>query len=241
MPNSSDTDYKAIFSHPEMVADIITGFAPGPWLSDIDFSTLEPFKSSFVSDADEADERHSDLIWRVRCKGTWLYVYLLFEFQSTINQFMAIRMLVYLAKVLKWPNTAKHQALSTAIAKLATRVLRKKLPNTPDAPDSINDLKGVVSMLAENIENMILESKKEALKEGRKEGLQEGIKEGLKEGLKEGMKQGGAMMLKAMLASRFGPVPGWASAKIDAATADELAQWGTHLLDASSMEEIFKP
>jgi predicted transposase/invertase (TIGR01784 family) len=270
-------------------------------------------------------------MWRVRCKGTWLYVYLLFEFQSTINQFMAIRMLVYvgllyqeliknkefgsdeklpfvlpivlyngtprwsaplgtqdligvapqgferhiprldyflidegsynvdylsdsenlaaiiflietqttldglhkaLAKVLKWPNTAKHQALSTAIAKLATRVLRKKLPNTPDAPDSINDLKGVVSMLAENIENMILESKKEALKEGRKEGI--------KEGLKEGMKQGGAMMLKAMLASRFGPVPGWASAKIDAATADELAQWGTHLLDASSMEEIFK-
>ncbi len=154
----------------------------------------------------------------------YMYVYLLFEFQSTINQFMAIRMLAYVG--LLYQELIKNKEFGSD----------EKLPNTPDAPDSINDLKGVVSMLAENIENMILESKKEALKEGRKEGLQEGIKEGLK----EGMKQGGAMMLKAMLASRFGPVPGWASAKIDAATADELAQWGTHLLDASSMEEIFK-
>jgi hypothetical protein len=69
MSNTPDSDYKTIFAHPEMVVDIITGFAPGPWLDDIDFATLEPFKSIFVSTADDPEQRHSDLIWRVRHKN----------------------------------------------------------------------------------------------------------------------------------------------------------------------------
>lgn len=96
MPNSADHDYKAIFAHPDMVRDVITGFVPGPWLSEIDFATLSPYKSSFVSDGEDAKGRDSDAVWRVRYGEEWIYIYLMFEFQSTINPHMSIRMMVYL-------------------------------------------------------------------------------------------------------------------------------------------------
>ncbi len=345
MSNSSDTDYKAIFSHPEMVIDIITGFAPGPWLADIDFATLEPFKSSFVSEAEQASERHSDLIWRVRCKGCWLYIYLLFEFQSTINHFMAVRMLVYvgllyqeliknkefddnnklpfvlpivlynglprwgaslstqdlisnaplgmaqyiphlhyhlidegsydadllsdlenlaaavflietqtslaglqkaLDKVLKWHDTTKHQALGLAIAKLAARVLRKRMPKLGTTLDSIHDLKGVVSMLEENFDNIVREHEEKAMQKGLQrgldQGLQQGLNQGLQQGLDQGLKQGlqaSMTMLKAMLAGRFGPLPIWAIDKIDTGTSELLEQWCVRCLSTSSLEALF--
>ncbi|MEN9864829.1 MAG: hypothetical protein RL748_419 [Pseudomonadota bacterium] len=317
MTGSSDTDYKAIFSHPEMVIDVLTGFVPGSWLEDLDFATLEPCKSSFITDHQASGERHSDLIWRVRCKDNWLYLYLLFEFQSTINHFMAIRMLVYvgllyqeliknkeygpnqklpfvlpivlyngtprwnaalstqdlitppppgfepflpqmayrlldegsydetelealenlaaaiflienqtspeglhkaLNRVLKWQNAGKQQSLSTAIAKLAHRVLHKRMPNMP-MPEGINDLKGVVSMLSENIENMVLESSRKAKQEGKLEGE--------------------AIMFKAMLASRFGPVPSWVTDKINSATSEQLMIWGARLFTAADLTDLF--
>ncbi len=35
------------------------------------------------------------MIWRVRFRDRWLYVYILFEFQSTVDRFMALRLMVY--------------------------------------------------------------------------------------------------------------------------------------------------
>ncbi|OAD23284.1 transposase, partial [Candidatus Thiomargarita nelsonii] len=47
--------------------------------------------------ADGLIERHDDIIWRVRFQsGKWLYVYLLLEFQSSIDNFMAVRIMVYI-------------------------------------------------------------------------------------------------------------------------------------------------
>jgi predicted transposase YdaD len=52
--------------------------------------------NSFVSD--DLRERHSDLIWRLRLRedeDRWVYVYLLLEFQSTSDPFMAVRLMTY--------------------------------------------------------------------------------------------------------------------------------------------------
>ena len=35
-----DTSYKELFSHPEMVADLIRGFVREEWVAQLDFSTL---------------------------------------------------------------------------------------------------------------------------------------------------------------------------------------------------------
>ncbi len=88
-----DHSYKNLFSHPEMVADLLRGFVHEPWVDGLDFATLEKVSGSYVTD--DLREREDDIIWRVRRGQDWLYVYLLLEFQSTIDRFMAVRMLVY--------------------------------------------------------------------------------------------------------------------------------------------------
>lgn len=88
-----DTGYKRLFSHREMVADLLGGFVHQPWVRELEFDTLERVSGSYVSD--DFREREDDIIWRVRWRDQWLYVYLLLEFQSTVDRFMAIRILVY--------------------------------------------------------------------------------------------------------------------------------------------------
>jgi hypothetical protein len=89
-----DHSYKLLFSHPEMVADLIRGFVREEWVEHLDFSSLEKVSGSYI--ADDLREREDDVIWRVRWGQEWLYVYLLIEFQSTVDRFMAVRILAYL-------------------------------------------------------------------------------------------------------------------------------------------------
>src|SRR4051794_18985798 len=90
-----DNGYKRLFSHPEMVADLLRDFVREDWVQDLDFSTLERVSGSYV--APQLRSRESDVVWRVRRgRDPWLYIYLLIEFQSTVDPFMALRMMVYL-------------------------------------------------------------------------------------------------------------------------------------------------
>ncbi|HKI04710.1 MAG TPA: Rpn family recombination-promoting nuclease/putative transposase [Thermoanaerobaculia bacterium] len=90
-----DHAYKLLFSHAEMVADLLRGFVHEDWVDDLDFSTLEKVDASFISDGLQA--REGDIVWRLRWgRERWLYVYLLLEFQSTVDAFMAVRVMTYL-------------------------------------------------------------------------------------------------------------------------------------------------
>jgi len=91
-----DNGYKLLFSHADMVADLIRGFVHEDWVRDLDFSTLEKVAGSYVSDG--LRNRESDMVWRVRWgKSQWLYIYLLLEFQSTVDPFMGVRVMSYVA------------------------------------------------------------------------------------------------------------------------------------------------
>lgn len=89
-----DQGYKSLFSHAQMVRDLLLGFVPQNWVKDLDFSTLEKYNDSFISD--DLNERFDDVIWRIRFRGQWLYVYLIIEFQSKPDAFMAVRLLTYI-------------------------------------------------------------------------------------------------------------------------------------------------
>ena len=90
-----DSGYKLLFSHPEMVEDLLRGFVREDWVRDLDFSTLEKVPGNYV--APNLMPRESDCVWKLRWKdGRVLYVYLLMEFQSTVDSSMALRMMVYL-------------------------------------------------------------------------------------------------------------------------------------------------
>ncbi len=104
-----DHGYKLLFSHPEMVADLLRGFVREEWVQDLDFSTLEKVAGSFVTP--DLRGRESDVVWRVRwARDRWLYVYLLIEFQSSVDPFMALRMMVYLG--LLYQDLVKRQELT---------------------------------------------------------------------------------------------------------------------------------
>lgn len=93
MPANHDTGYKLLFSDPLMVRDLLQGFIDDPWLARLDFSTLELVNGHYVSE--DLRNRADDVVWRVKADERWVYLYLLIEFQSRIDRFMALRMLVY--------------------------------------------------------------------------------------------------------------------------------------------------
>ena len=103
-----DTGYKLLFSHPEMVRDLLLGFVPGEWVQQLDFATLERVNASYVSE--EGKTRHDDMVWKVKLADEWLYVYVLLEFQSAPDRWMALRMLVYVG--LLYQDLVKRGELS---------------------------------------------------------------------------------------------------------------------------------
>jgi len=90
-----DSGYRLLFSHPELVQELIEGFVPAGIVELIDFSTLQRLNASFVSR--KMQRREGDMIWSVRIQDQTLYLYLLLEFQSQVDYAMPVRMLQYVA------------------------------------------------------------------------------------------------------------------------------------------------
>ena len=88
-----DSSYKFLFSNPEFVRDLIMGFIPDDWLHSLDYETLEKVPGSYITD--DFKQREDDIVWRVMVGGEWVYLYLLIEFQSSVDKYMALRMMVY--------------------------------------------------------------------------------------------------------------------------------------------------
>ena len=93
MANEHDSGYKFLFSTPELVRDLILGFVPDEWLHSLDYRTLEIVPGSYVTE--DLSKRSDDIVWRVKVGGEWVYLYLLIEFQSGVDKYMALRMMVY--------------------------------------------------------------------------------------------------------------------------------------------------
>ena len=88
-----NNSYILLFSHKEMVRDLLLGFVKEDWVQQLDLESLERVGSSYVSD--DLRDRHDDIVWKVKWGREWLYVYLLVEFQSTVDVYMPLRVMVY--------------------------------------------------------------------------------------------------------------------------------------------------
>ncbi len=89
-----DSGYKKIFSHPKMAEDLIKNFVKADFVSQIDFSTLEELKNTYVSD--DYKNFENDVIYKIKYQGEETYFYILLEFQSTPDFMMPVRMLNYI-------------------------------------------------------------------------------------------------------------------------------------------------
>ncbi|MGV7210206.1 Rpn family recombination-promoting nuclease/putative transposase [Oxalobacteraceae bacterium A2-2] len=93
MNSPHDHLYKQLFSHPELVRELLRGFVPQDWAQRLELDALERVNASYVGR--HGAQRHDDLVWRVRLDGDWLYLYLLLELQARPERWMALRMQVY--------------------------------------------------------------------------------------------------------------------------------------------------
>ena len=90
-----DSAYRDFFSNKSVVEDLLKAYVDQDWVEQLDFSSLQRVNASYVHDAEH--QRASDVVWRLRLQGSddWVYLYLLLEFQSTVDEHMALRMSVY--------------------------------------------------------------------------------------------------------------------------------------------------
>ncbi len=70
-------------------------------------------------------------------------------------------------------------------------------------------------------------------------GMQQGLQQGLQQGEIKGKLEGESVLLERLLAKRFGsPLPDEISARLRAATTDQLESWADRVLDAPTLEAV---
>jgi predicted transposase YdaD len=73
------------------------------------------------------------------------------------------------------------------------------------------------------------------------EGIAKGIAQGETKARAEGKIEGEALLLKRQIIRRFGALPDWAQARIDAAETGQLEAWAKAIFDAQVIEQLLGP
>jgi hypothetical protein len=90
----TDTLYHRLFSHPVMVEQLVRDFVPEAMSAGILFKDMQRVNAKFH--AAENKRREGDVIWRLPThSGTDIVLYMLLEFQSQTDWWMAVRAQVY--------------------------------------------------------------------------------------------------------------------------------------------------
>jgi hypothetical protein len=111
MPDS-DLLYHRFFSDPYMVEGLVWEFAPREVAAGLDFRTLQRVNAKFHLGRRSARRREGDVIWRLPMReGSGVYLYVLIEFQSKSDHWMAVRTEVY--QGLLWQQVIVEQRLRT--------------------------------------------------------------------------------------------------------------------------------
>ena len=149
-----DNSYKLLFSHAEMVRDLLLGFVKEDWVQDLDLDSLERVSGSYVSD--DIRDRHDDL------KLLRNLVSALFRLENSRDP---ERIMETVTLLLEWLAAPEQDSLRRAFTVWFNRVFFASQKDKPKPPE-LRELKEVRAMLAERVE----EWKKEWKREGRKEG-----------------------------------------------------------------------
>lgn len=94
MKHLHDVGYKKLFQNKIIFRELIETFVHEDWVRAVDFDACEMLDKSFI--ADHYKETESDLIYKLRMHGKRAYIVILLEFQSTVDRFMALRILNYM-------------------------------------------------------------------------------------------------------------------------------------------------
>lgn len=79
-----------LFSHPELVRELLTGFTPFTVFDGVALSAFERVNPVYASEPPSA--RPSGIVWRVQIGDEFVYVYIVLELQCGVDHWMALRM-----------------------------------------------------------------------------------------------------------------------------------------------------
>ena len=92
-----DSAYKYLFSNKRIFHEFLTRFVHEDFVGEISLKDIEKVDKSFVSD--EFLKRESDIIYKVKTSKRDVYIYILVEFQSTVDKSIPVRMLLYILQL----------------------------------------------------------------------------------------------------------------------------------------------
>ena len=94
MKTIHDSGYKKLFSNKVIFRQLVETFVAENWVKDLDFEHCERLDKSFLSG--HYKKTKSDIIYKLKLKEKDVYILILIEFQSTVDRFMALRILNYI-------------------------------------------------------------------------------------------------------------------------------------------------
>jgi predicted transposase/invertase (TIGR01784 family) len=92
-----DSAYKYLFSNKRIFHQFLNRFVHEDFARKILLEDIELVDKTFVSD--EFIQRESDIIYKVKTQHRDVYIYVLVEFQSTVDKTIPIRMLLYILQL----------------------------------------------------------------------------------------------------------------------------------------------
>ena len=127
-----DPSYKALFSHPAAIRDLVRGFAGqwfegGPeWAGRLDFAKVESVPTEWIDPT--LRSRAKDLVWRIGFKDSegapeWLHVLVMLEFQSGIDKYMALRVQGYAVQLFERFRKGRQEASTDRLPPVLAVVL----------------------------------------------------------------------------------------------------------------------
>jgi len=94
---SYDSAYKFLFSSKYIFHQFLTRFIHESFTKKITIDDIELIDKSFVTD--DFRQRESDIIYKVQTGKKDVYIYVLTEFQSTVDKSIPVRMLLYILQL----------------------------------------------------------------------------------------------------------------------------------------------
>ena len=90
-----DKTWRKFFSHPDMLKELLEGYIAEEFIREINFEKIQKLNNTYINK--KFKKRETDLIVKLLTyKGVETYIYLLLEFQSTVDKYMALRLLNYI-------------------------------------------------------------------------------------------------------------------------------------------------
>lgn len=152
-----------------------------------------------------------------------------------------------------WLTVIKYGTRDFVLAEVKGRLIEVMVQTPDDLPVFIRymvetyenigepELREIIRGVRPGEENkMMSQFAQEIIKREKPHWTQEGIQIGISKGRQEGLQEGEAALLKRQLQRRFGSLPSWAEEKMRAANTSALETWGDRILDAKTLDDVFK-